>query len=740
MTIATRGQTVGLDSADNQTNVQNVSQQNTQIHSVLSNINILQPQAVESHHMPEQTDNETTDESIKSDMENIEDNTPKEEDEEEEELVFPIIKLVNLEEKIHSQRWIVPVLPDQELVSLLNISIALCKKGLDVNNEGCQKFFRDAMILSFTRILTDDAVNSWKVNIQQYIMNNCMKLVELLVLKLDDDNFPFIEMLGMLFNPLNKFHLFNCAKQSDYMSSEMFDLFARTPPDSRAPRGWLVDLLNKFGLLGGFQKLSDRFQSNKVLTVPIISGLIRPFGSCSELLTESTIQKYLMPIVEKIPSILDVLTDDELKKETKNEGKNDAISSIIKACKQLAMKVPKQEELIKQLEIFRLKMLLRLLQISSFNGKMNALNEVNKVISNVTYTPHRHIDHDEEYLTPKRMAKWIKENNVLEIVLRDSLHQPQYVEKLEKIIRFVIKEQALSLSDLDALWAAQAGKHDAIVKNVHDLLAKLAWDFSPEQLDHLFECFHANWTNANKKQREKLLELIRRLAEDDKDGVMAHKVLMLFWNLAHGEDVSTEIIDQALSAHVKILDYSCAQDRDAQKTAWLDKCVDELQNNSSWVLPVLKHMRDICMLYDPTPVGAHPSHTHTVYRQEIVTRLQNQHTLVSLVTDNLSKYMDEVRKFVQVNPNTDPAKYYPDGRYCHLQQVQERLYFLKFCLKDGNLWLCADQAHQIWVSLAEKAAFLADREAGFRWFSKLMGEEQDIDPAINTKFFINNLL
>lgn len=47
---------------------------------------------------------------------------------------------------------------------------------------------------------------------------------------------------------------------------------------------------------------------------------------------------------------------------------------------------------------------IRLLQISSFNGKMNALNEVNKVITNVTYTPHRHIDHDEEYLTPEKMA------------------------------------------------------------------------------------------------------------------------------------------------------------------------------------------------------------------------------------------------------------------------------------------------------------------------------------------------
>ena len=36
---------------------------------------------------------------------------------------------------------------------------------------------------------------------------------------------------------------------------------------------------------------------------------------------------------------------------------------------------------------------------------------------------------------------------------------------------------------------SQDGKHEAIVKNIHDLLARLAWDFSPEQLDHLFGCF-----------------------------------------------------------------------------------------------------------------------------------------------------------------------------------------------------------------------------------------------------------
>lgn len=69
----------------------------------------------------------------------------------------------------------------------------------------------------------------------------------------------------------------------------------------------------------------------------------------------------------------------------------------------------------------------RILKFASFNGKMNALNEVNKVISNITYnvqlkasssvscgtsivgssSSYSHGKHDsseEEWLTPDRMA------------------------------------------------------------------------------------------------------------------------------------------------------------------------------------------------------------------------------------------------------------------------------------------------------------------------------------------------
>lgn len=79
-------------------------------------------------------------------------------------------------------------------------------------------------------------------------------------------------------------------------------------------------------------------------------------------------------------------------------------------------------------------------------------------------------------------------------MFRDNLHQPQYVEKLDRLVRFCIKEKVLSMEDLDRIWASQDGKHEMIVKNIHDMLVKLAWDFSPEQLEYLFGCFQVEWS------------------------------------------------------------------------------------------------------------------------------------------------------------------------------------------------------------------------------------------------------
>ncbi|KFM62549.1 putative ubiquitin carboxyl-terminal hydrolase FAF-X, partial [Stegodyphus mimosarum] len=182
---------------------------------------------------------------------------------------------------------------------------------------------------------------------------------------------------------------------------------------------------------------------------------------------------------------------------------------------------------------------------------------------------------------------------------------------------------------------------------------------------------------------------------------MAHKVLNLLWSLAHSNDVPTDIMDQALTAHVKILDYSCSQDRDSQKTHWLDRCVEELKNDK-WVLPALKQIREICNLYSEAPPNFNHAQRspHMFYRHEVINRLQQHHSLVILVADNLTAYMNRAHVMAKEHPELDPNSVSPDSRYSHVQQVQERLNFLRFLLKDGQLWLCAPQAKQIWTCLA----------------------------------------
>lgn len=111
---------------------------------------------------------------------------------------------------------------------------------------------------------------------------------------------------------------------------------------------------------------------------------------------------------------------------------------------------------------------------------------------------------------------------------------------------------------------------------------------------------------------------------------------------------------------------------------WLDKCVDELKSGNNWDLPALKQIREICCLYEPNTNGVHSQRTqHMYYRQEVIERLQHQHSLVILVANSLTHYMDQLRVLVKENPELTSENYLPDKRYCHALQVQERLNFLR---------------------------------------------------------------
>lgn len=132
----------------------NVNSDNSEEVSHLSNA---------SHHKSNESVNTSEDIiEVSTDCDDIEVKPELAEDEEPE---FPIQELNKLDDMINKPRWVIPVLPKGELEVLLDATIRLCKQGYDTRSEPCQRFIREGLTTSFTKILTDEAVNGWKFEI-----------------------------------------------------------------------------------------------------------------------------------------------------------------------------------------------------------------------------------------------------------------------------------------------------------------------------------------------------------------------------------------------------------------------------------------------------------------------------------------------------------------------------------------------------------------------------------------------
>ncbi|KAL5247027.1 hypothetical protein ACHWQZ_G019033 [Mnemiopsis leidyi] len=645
---------------------------------------------------------------------------------------FPYADLATIDRMVNSPGWKVPVEPGQELERLLKACLELARSEMDDENEACQKFYQDTLSNSFHKVLTDSAVNSWTPEIQGYIFDNSVLLVKLMAAKIRSENMALLRLMAIVFNPTSKFHHYNASQPSKTVppSSQIpgADIFAR-PTDFRVPKGWLVDLINNFGSDEGFQNLLDQFKAFTNPSLELVSTYLKPFGLCIDLLTSSCVQNYLVPCTLIVTNYVSNLSNEQLKKETKVETRNDTLSGLIQTLKMILHRAPQDKKtLVQGVEILHLDLLLKLIKTSSFNGKMNALNELNRIITPFLF--NRRQNKDSESITSEDLACWLKDQKILNVVFTDYLHLPQYVEKLDKTLKFLIHEDKLTTADIDLIWDAQIDKHEAIVKNIHDLLAKLAWVLNPDSLDAIFIRFQRSWETANTKTKEKLLELMGRLAEDDKEGVISDKVLQVLWILITGRDSSTEIIDLALSTHIKILNYIYSHDKDKQRLYWIEKCIQNIRHHHC-VVASLKHLREMCKLYSESHHGYGYVHK--------MKQLERDNTLIQLVINDIEFYLDQTKKLPDIQ-TCKPTDVLPSRCYSHVDELNERLEFIRFTLKHANCYLSLTHAMQLWRHLTSHRIYKSDMDIIFRWFGELVGDDSDIEACVSRQLFVEKML
>lgn len=110
------------------------------------------------------------------------------------------------------------------------------------------RFYREGLTVSFMKILTDEAVNSWKYNIHYCIFNSCVKFMQLCALHFKRDNTYLLELLSVVLDPDNKFNTFNLSRQAANSTfvgltanAKNDNSISQTPPSSTTPPNTTVN-------------------------------------------------------------------------------------------------------------------------------------------------------------------------------------------------------------------------------------------------------------------------------------------------------------------------------------------------------------------------------------------------------------------------------------------------------------------------------------------------------------------
>ncbi|XP_011781769.1 PREDICTED: ubiquitin carboxyl-terminal hydrolase 24, partial [Colobus angolensis palliatus] len=659
-----------------------------------------------------------------------------------EGIEFPTTNLYELESRVLTDHWSIPYKREESLGKCLLASTYLARLGLSESDENCKRFMDRCMPEAFKKLLTSSAVHKWGTEIHEGIYNMLMLLIELVAERIKQDPIPIglLGVLTMAFNPDNEYHFKNRMKVSQRNWAEVFgegSMFAVSPVSTfqKEPHGWVVDLVNKFGELGGFAAIQAKLHSEDI-ELGAVSALIQPLGVCAEYLNSSVVQPMLDPVI--LTTIQDVRSVEE--KDLKDK-RLVSIPELLSAIKLLCMRF--QPDLVTIVDDLRLDILLRMLKSPHFSAKMNSLKEVTKLIEDSTLSKSvkNAIDTD-------RLLDWLVENSVLSIALEGNIDQAQYCDRIKGIIELLGSK--LSLDELTKIWKIQSGQSSTVIENIHTIIAAAAVKFNSDQLNHLFVLIQKSWETESDRVRQKLLSLIGRIGREARFETTSGKVLDVLWELAHLPTLPSSLIQQALEEHLTILSDAYAV-KEAIKRSYIIKCIEDIKrpgewsgleknkkdgfkssqlNNPQfvWVVPALRQLHEITRSFI--------KQTYQKQDKSIIQDLKKNFEIVKLVTGSLIACHRLAAAVA--GPGGLSGSTLVDGRYTYREYLEAHLKFLAFFLQEATLYLGWNRAKEIWECLVTgQDVCELDREMCFEWFTK---GQHDLESDVQQQLFKEKIL
>ena len=192
--------------------------------------------------------------------------------------------------------------------------------------------------------------------------------------------------------------------------------------------------------------------------------------------------------------------------------------------------------------------------------------------------------------------------------------------------------------------------------------------------------------------------------------------------MAHENRLSRTMLDRILYHHLQIFSKGRSS-YDTLKRDYCLKCMSDLRNKQGWLVPAIKHLRDLLRL-DSSSILRRTD-------EDLILSLITKHDLISVLIQSLSTCQLDVWKKTHGHVTIDTLV---DGRFTHEESIKNHLDLLSFLLKTKNsLFFKLDNSEKLWDTLiTNERASSFDHELGFDWFITC---SQDLQQEIQIVLF-----
>jgi len=210
----------------------------------------------------------------------------------------------------------------------------------------------------------------------------------------------------------------------------------------------MIQFLNLFGELGGYQKILDKLSnkngSEQPISFELASCYLEQLSNCSILFHRSFVNQYFDPLIEAVRFKLLQASEAQLRTVRKER-----FDEILKSLETLLLRTKSNEEKKNEIAMLHLDLALIFLRQTFLERRIDGAKFLQEVCKSAKYE----VSTSYGQSLRKKVVNYIKQNKILQLLLsRDKTHI-QLVQRSIETLRLLFSVGLVTDEELDLIWS-----------------------------------------------------------------------------------------------------------------------------------------------------------------------------------------------------------------------------------------------------------------------------------------------